>query len=98
MAKGELSRIFRSMFLLRAVSAKGKWCACTWRRLRNDHVLLHVRANEDSPVSLAMTHVRWLHGQSGRESTDHTVSVDFCVGGLTAWPIDYVLEQGRGQK
>ena len=45
-----------------------------------------------------MTHVRWLHGQSGRESTDYALSVDFCVGGLTAWPIDDVLEQGREQK
>ena len=25
-----------------------------WRRLRNTHVLLHVRANGDSPISLAM--------------------------------------------
>ena len=34
-----------------------------WRRIRNIHVLLHVRANGDSPVSVAMTHMRWLHGQ-----------------------------------
>ena len=40
-----------------------------WWRLRNVHVLLHVRAIGDSPVSLAMTHVRWLHGQGGRAST-----------------------------
>ena len=30
-------------------------------------------AKRDSPVSLAMTHIRWLHSQSGRESTDFTV-------------------------
>ena len=36
-----------------------------WRRFRNIHVMLHVRANGDSPVSLTMTHMRWLHGQSG---------------------------------
>ena len=36
-----------------------------WRRFRNIHVLVHVRASGDSPVSLAMTHMRWLHGQSG---------------------------------
>ena len=46
-----------------------------WKRPRNTHVLLHVRANGDSPVSLAMTHMRWLRGQSGRESTDYTQSV-----------------------
>ena len=32
----------------------------SWRRLRNDHVLLHVRTNGDSP--LAMGHRRLLHG------------------------------------
>ena len=32
----------------------------------NVHVLLHVRSNGDSPVSLAMTHTRWYQGQSGR--------------------------------
>ena len=30
----------------------------------------------DSPVSLAMTHMRWLRGQRGRESTDYT---NMCV-------------------
>ena len=37
-----------------------------WRRLRNIHVLLLVRAYEDSPVSLAMTHTRasWLSDTS----------------------------------
>ena len=46
-----------------------------WRRPRNTHVLLHVRAYGDSPVSLAMTHMRRLHGQSGHESTGYTQSV-----------------------
>ena len=36
-----------------------------WRRLRNVHVLLHVRAYGECQVSLAMTHMRWVHGQSG---------------------------------
>ena len=67
-----------------------------WRRLRNVHVLLHVRANGDSPVSLAMTHMRWLHGQSGHESTGYTRGVVPHVGGLQAWPIDRCSEQGRG--
>ena len=30
-----------------------------WRRLGNIHVLLHVVANGDCPVPLAMTHMRW---------------------------------------
>ena len=53
-----------------------------WRRLGNVQVLLHVRAYGDSPVSLAMTHMRWLHGQSGHESTGCTRSVVQCAGGL----------------
>ena len=53
-----------------------------WRRLRSAHVLLHVQASGDSPVSLAMTHMRWAHGQSGHESTDDTLSVSLLsVGG-----------------
>ena len=42
-----------------------------WRRLRNVHVLLHARAYGDYPVSLAMTHMRRLHGQSGHKSTGY---------------------------
>ena len=59
-----------------------------WRRLRNTHVLLRVRAFGDSPVSLAMTHMRWSSGQSGHESTDYTRNVVHCVDGLRAYPID----------
>ena len=46
-----------------------------WRRSRNVHVLLHVRAYGECPVSLAMTHMRWVHGQGGHESTGYTFSV-----------------------
>ena len=35
-------------------------------------VLLHVRANRDSPVSMATTHMQWLHGRGGHQSTDCT--------------------------
>ena len=49
-----------------------------WRRLRNFHVLLHVRAYGDCPVSLAMTHMQWLQGQSGHESTGYTQSGPQC--------------------
>ena len=35
------------------------------------------------PSRTAMTHVRWLHGQSGHESTDYTQSVVHCVGRWT---------------
>ena len=40
------------------------------------------------PSLLAMTHVRWLHCQGRRASTDSTQSVVPCVGGLRAWPIE----------
>ena len=68
-----------------------------WRRLRNVHVLLHVRAYGDCPVSLAMTHMRWFHGRSGHESTGHTRSVVQCVGGLRAWPIDVCSNKDAGR-
>ena len=69
-----------------------------WRRQRNTHVLLHVRAYGDSPVSLAMTHMRWAHGQGGHESTDSTTfSVVPCVGGLRAWPIDKCSDKDAGR-
>ena len=35
------------------------------------------------PSRTAITHVRWLHGQSGHESTDYTQSVVHCVGRWT---------------
>ena len=35
------------------------------------------------PSRTAMTHVWWLHGQSGHESTDYTQSVVHCVGRWT---------------
>ena len=66
-----------------------------WRRLRNVHVL--VRAFGDCSVSLAMTHMRWLHGQSGHESTGCTRSVVHCVGGLRAWPIDMCSNKHAGR-
>ena len=61
------------------------------RRQRNVHVLLHVRAYGDSPVSLAMTHM---------ESTGYTRSVVQCVGGLRAWPIDgcWNKDVGRSER
>ena len=69
-----------------------------WRRLRNAHVLLHVPAKGDSPVSLAMTHMRWAHGQSGHESTDYTLSVVHLVGGWEAWPIDRCSNKDVGRR
>ena len=68
-----------------------------WRRLRNLHVLLHVQAYGDCPVSLAMTHMRRLHGQSGHESTDCTQSVVHCVGGWKTWPIDKCSNKDAGR-
>ena len=68
-----------------------------WRRLRNVHVLLHVQACGDRPVSLAMTHMRWLRGQGGHESTGYTRSVVQCVGGLRAWPIDMYSNKDVGE-
>ena len=87
----------------------GSWCcdpngvkqrersAQMWRHLRNVHVLLHVRAYGDCPVSLAMTHMRWFHGRSGHESTGYTRSVVQCVGGLRAWPIDMCSNKDAGR-
>ena len=65
-----------------------------WRRLRNTHVLLHLRANGDCPVSLAMTHMRRLRGQRGHESTGDTQSAlqCRCFAGLAH---RHVLKQGR---
>ena len=68
-----------------------------WWRLRNVHVLLHVRAYGDCPVSLAKTHMRWLHGRSGHESTGYTRSVVQCVGGLRAWPINMCSNKDAGK-
>ena len=68
-----------------------------WRRLRNTHVLLHVPANGDSSVSLAVTHMRWLHGRSGHESTDHTRRGVQRVGGLRAWPIETCPNKDAGK-
>ena len=75
----------------------GDQSAWKWWRERDTHVLLHVRAYGDSPVSLAMTHMRWLHGQRGHESTDNTQSVVQCVGGLRAWPIDRCSDKDAGK-
>ena len=49
------------------------------------------------PVSLAMTHLRWLHGQGGHESTDNTLSVVPNVGRLRAWPIDKCSDKDAGK-
>ena len=68
-----------------------------WRRPRQTHVLLHVRAHGDSPVSLAMTHLRRLHGQQGHESTEYTQSVVPNVGGLRAWPIETCSNKDAGK-
>ena len=67
-----------------------------WRRLRNVNVLPHVRAYVDCPVSLAMTRMRWLHGQSGHDSMGYTQSGPQCRG--TSLAHGHVLKQGRGQK
>ena len=68
-----------------------------WRRLGIVNVLLHVRAYGDCPVSLAMTHIRWLHSQSGRQGTDHTMCVVNRVGGLRAWPTDKCSNKDAGE-
>ena len=43
-----------------------------------------------------MTHMRWVHGQSGHESTIKQ-SVVPCVGGLRAWPIDRCSDKDVGE-
>ena len=67
-----------------------------WRRLRNVHVLLHVRACGHSPVSLTMAHMRWLHGQSDMRARDtHRVVPN--IGGLRAWPMDTCSNRDAGK-
>ena len=44
--------------------------------------------NGNSDAWARRTHVRWLHGQSGRESTDCTLMRTHCVDGWRAWPVD----------
>ena len=57
-----------------------------------------MRANGDSPVDLAMTHMRLSHGQSAYQSTGCTQSVVLCVGGLRAWPIDKCSNKDAGKR
>ena len=49
------------------------------------------------PSRTAITHVWWLHGQSGHESTDYTQSVVHCVGRWTAWLIDVCSNEDEGE-
>ena len=88
---------FGSSFSDVKVFKQSERSAHMWRRLRNIHVRLHVRANGDSSVSLAMTHMRWLHGQSGHESTGYTQSGPQCRW-VASLAHGHVLRQGRGQK
>ena len=68
-----------------------------WRRLRNTHVLQHVRANGDSTISW-----RWYTcggytakvGMRARET--HRVVPN--VGGLRAWPIDTCSNKDAGKR
>ena len=60
------------------------------RRLNVDLVVVRVRAyGQSSPM--AMTHMQWLHGQRGHQSTDCTLGSP-CIG--EAWPI--VLGRAEG--
>ena len=45
-----------------------------------------------------MTHMRWRSGQTGHESTDHALSVDFCVGGFLACSIDRCSTKDAGKR
>ena len=60
-------------------------------------VLLHVRAHGE-PSLLAMAHMRWYHGQSGRLSTDCTVVCS--IASVGCWPGPQIggLNKGCGQK
>ena len=60
-------------------------------------ILQHVRACGDCPVFLAMTHMRWLSGQRGHESTDHTQGAVLHIDGLRAWPIDRCSNKDAGR-
>ena len=55
-----------------------------WRRLRNIHVL-HVQTNGDSPVSLAVTHMRGYTAKVGTRAQGTQIVVPN-IGGLRDWP------------
>ena len=57
-----------------------------WRRLRNTHVLWHVRAYGECRVSLAMAHMRWLHGQCWHLSTEHALAWSSASVGCESGP------------
>ena len=58
----EVKTITNLLIAVRGVNVRRYW---TWRRLRNTHVVLRVRANGDSPAPLAMTHMRVGTGPKG---------------------------------
>ena len=71
---------------------------------RNDHILLHVRANADSPSRLAMTHMR--HQNKGHESLEETLRMNVhlvlrvvvcLVCGWLAWPFDWCSRTDAGK-
>ena len=75
----KLSATVRSMFLLYS-----QWQSDAWTRR-----CLGIRAGlRTQSGPLAMTHVRWIHGQSGRDSTDCTLMWTHFVGGWKVGPID----------
>ena len=60
-------------------------------------IVQHVRACGDCPVFLAMRHMRWLSGQRGHESTDHTQGAVLHIDGLRAWHIDRCSNKDAGR-
>ena len=81
---GKLASIFSIVVFKRErYSNEGDRSGNVWKRFINVYVLLHVRAYGDSPVSLAMTHMRWLRSQRGHKSTGCTRGVVQCIGPST---------------
>ena len=79
---GTYRQFFESWFSDVNATRQRKRCASMWRRHRNVHVLLHVLADGESPVSSAMTHMRWAKGKVGtRTRITHRVWSTVSVGG-----------------
>ena len=92
--KANYRQLFYSRPLRWAVARRSD---LTWRRPFYDRVLLHVRAYGDSPVSSAMTHMRWQQGRRGRESTDFTTVWSSVSVRCEPGPIDRCSNKDAGR-
>ena len=81
MSKRKTSPIFELRFVLWVVVKTRKRCAESWRRPRNEHVQVHVRANGVSTVSWRWPTCCGDKAKRGRESTGCTTCGSFVLVG-----------------